>query len=149
MRWSLLLLVFAACSGSTPSYTFPGCEDAGDGSDPSCSDANVFSCAEAKLQQQYGTCTDDSDCAIVNVNGSCAPSCGAFVVRADSAGVFTDSFSNEAAKFCKVQQSNGSCGGEAFGDGVNCGANECDVAACVNGTCAAVPPSDGGGPCGG
>ncbi|MBS2032547.1 MAG: hypothetical protein JST54_32035 [Deltaproteobacteria bacterium] len=140
MRWTLLLLALAACSGSPATYTFPGCEDAG-GPDTTCGNNAVFTCAELHLEAQYSSCTQDSDCAFASVNESCVSTCGGISVRADSVGVFTDAFSNEAQKFCKVQQSNGSCGG---GQEIGSCFGGCVVPSCVNGACGTAPSPDGG-----
>ena len=103
MRPTLLLMgvVASVGCGSKSLYSFPGCDDAGQ----DCMIGGVFGCAQASLAQPLSACASDTDCAVVDFanipcgNDQIAPRC-AMAVRADQLGVYLDTISNEAMRYC-------------------------------------------------
>ena len=141
--WALVLLLGAACSGTTGvvdaggneaqvSYTYPGCATASNG----CANDLTFACAINAEKALVDVCSVPSDCVRVHVSncvGEGVCDSGPAVNLAHAAP-FRDAFQREADRYC----ANNHCT-----EGPTCVPGRVEVT-CDAGHCATHIHSDGG-----
>ena len=116
-------------------YSFPGCPDA----EGSCGSATgkaypTLQCALDSLQQSYGSCSKDSDCVGVKIDGSCSGlgECFPYVVADAGAASFKVQAQAEIDRYCRLDcggGTSGSCPGTStryICNGGRCQGAECD-----------------------